>query len=315
MSDDRPNGNDKPHSSTEPDDRSGSSPPLKRAAQRLLTWLARRNGEGSLRESLEEVFEFHEEGARPVSPEERLMLLNIVKFAELDAEDVMVPRADIVAVDMTTPFDTLLPLFAEKGHSRLPVYKGTLDDMVGMIHIKDVLRAVAERAEGQPAPEIKDLKRTVLFIPPSVPVTDLLLKMRTTRIHLALVVDEFGGTDGLVTIEDLVEEIVGEIEEDRGPESEPVLEETAAGEYETDARLPVKELEAELALSLLDEELEEDIDTVGGLVVSLAGRVPERGEVITHEGGVEFQVVDADPRRLKRLKIRRITPVSQTAAG
>jgi len=297
--------------SDDSEDRSSNGRSRRSLAHRLLSWLAGRNGEGSLKESLEEIFEYHEEGDRPVTPEEQSMLLNIVEFAELSAEDVMIPRADIVALDASTPFEAVLPLFAEGGHSRLPIYKNNLDDTIGMLHIKDVLKAVADRAEGAPLPAIADLKRPVLFIPPSVPVTDLLLKMRTTRIHLALVVDEYGGTDGLITIEDLVEEIVGEMEEHAGTPGGPMLVPRPGNEYDVDARLPVEDLEKELGMHLLDEDLEEEIDTVGGLVVSLAGRVPGRGEVITHEAGPEFEVLDADPRRLKRLRIRRRAPVAQ----
>jgi CBS domain containing-hemolysin-like protein len=295
------------------EDRSSASRPPRSVLQRLVTWLRGRNGDGSLRESLEEIFEYHEEGDRPVTQEERLMLLNIVQFAELSAEDVMVPRADIVGLDVATPFEDVLPLFAEGGHSRLPIYKNNLDDIIGMLHIKDVMKALADRETGKSFPQLVDIKRPVLFIPPSVPVPDLLLKMRTTRTHLALVVDEYGGTDGLVTIEDLVEEIVGEMEEHDSLGDEPKLEPGTSGDYVADARLPVEELEEELHMSLLDEDWEEEIDTVGGLVVSLAGRVPARGEVISHEAGIEFEVMDADPRRLKRLRIRRVPPVAVAA--
>jgi CBS domain containing-hemolysin-like protein len=295
------------------EDRSSASRPPRGLLQRLVTWLRGRNGDGSLRESLEEIFEYHEEGDRPVTREERLMLLNIVQFAELSAEDVMVPRADIVALDVTTTFEDVLALFTGGSHSRLPLYRSNLDDIVGMIHIKDILKALAEREAGKPSPQLLDIKRPVLFIPPSVPVPDLLLKMRTTRTHLALVVDEYGGTDGLVTIEDLVEEIVGEMEEHDSPDDEPKLEKGATGDYVADARLPVEDLEEELHMPLLDEDWEEEIDTVGGLVVALAGRVPGRGEVISHEAGIEFEVMDADPRRLKRLRIRRVPPVAVAA--
>ena len=303
---------DDPQVSEDSEDRSSASRPSRSVLQRLTAWL-RGRGDSSLRESLEEIFEYHEEGDRPVTPEERLMLLNIVQFAELSAEDVMVPRADIVALDAQTPFDEVLPLFSEAGHSRLPIYRETLDDIIGMIHIKDVMKAVAERKARSAVPKLLDIKRPVLFVPPSVPVTDLLLKMRTTRIHLALVVDEYGGTDGLVTIEDLVEEIVGEMEELEDLSSEPQLEKRSDTEYDADARLPVEDLEKALGMSLLDEDWEEDIDTLGGLVVQLAGRVPGRGEVITHDAGIEFEVVDADPRRLKRLRIRRVTPLAEAA--
>ena len=263
---------DDTQTSEDSEDRSSASRPARSVLQRLLAWL-RGRGDSSLRESLEEIFLYHEEGDRPVTKEERSMLLNIVQFAELSAEDVMVPRADIVALDAQTRFDDVLPLFAEAGHSRLPIYRETLDDIIGMIHIKDVMKAVTERKAGAAPPQLLDIKRPVLFIPPSVPVTDLLLKMRTTRIHLALVVDEYGGTDGLVTIEDLVEEIVGEMEELEGLNAEPQLEKRSDTEYEADARLPVEDLEKALGMSLLDEDWEEEIDTLGGLVVQFSGQV------------------------------------------
>ncbi len=277
---------------------------------RVLDWLAHlrreRNGEGSLRESLEEVIEEHEEdGEAPISPDERLMLLNILSLGEISADDVMIPRADIVAVEVDTPFDELVRVFRDASHSRLPVYRKTLDDVLGMVHIKDVLAALADAPVKGP-PVLRDICRPTLFVPPSMPVLDLLRKMRLAHIHMALVVDEYGGTDGLITIEDLVEEIVGEIEDEHDTGVEPRVVPRPGGGYEADARAPIAALEAQLKLDLLDEERDEDIDTLGGLVVALAGRVPDRGEVVTHPAGIEFEVVDADPRRIKRLRIRRV---------
>jgi len=276
---------------------------------RVIDWLSHlrreRNGEGSLRESLEEVIEDHEgDGEAPISPDERLMLLNILSLGEVSADDVMVPRADIVAVETDSSFDDLVRVFRDASHSRLPVYRKTLDDVLGMVHIKDVLTALADAPMEGP-PSLRDICRPILFVPPSMPALDLLRKMRLAHIHMALVIDEYGGTDGLITIEDLVEEIVGEIEDEHDTGVEPRVVPRPGGGYEADARARVAVLEEHLGLDLLDEDRDEDIDTLGGLVVSLAGRVPDRGEVIVHPAGIEFEVVDADPRRIKRLRVRR----------
>lgn len=278
--------------------------------ERLLSWRWWRrnpnNGDFSLRESLEEAIEEHEEGEAPISADERLMLLNVLALDERSVNDVMVPRADIVAVNIDLSFADLVRAFNEASHSRLPLFRGSLDHVVGMIHIKDVLKRLAVRGEEQALPGLDEIKRQTLFVPPSMPVVDLLRKMRSTHIHLAMVIDEYGGTDGLVTIEDLVEEIVGEIEDEHDVGEEPRVAPRADGRYDADARAPVEALEAYLDIDLLPEERDEDIDTLGGLVVSLVGRVPDRGEVITHSAGIEFEVVDADPRRLKRLRISHV---------
>ena len=282
---------------------------------RIRSWIRSRwrdrNGESSLRESLEEVIEEHDEGEAPFSADERSMLLNILTLDELSIADVMVPRADVVAIDIDTPFDGLVQVFHDASHSRLPVYRDSLDDVVGMVHIKDALPVVA-RASGGAKSGIKAIMRTILYAPPSMPVLDLLRKMRSTHIHMALVIDEYGGTDGLVTIEDLVEEIVGEIEDEHDTGVEPKVTPRSDGTFDADARASVEALEEHIKIDLLPEDRDEDIDTLGGLVVSLIGRVPDRGEVITHAAGIEFEVVDADPRRLKRLRIRQTRPPAET---
>ncbi len=251
-----------------------------------------------------------EDPAQPPAPEEAAtggrsaMIQRVIAFSDKRVEDVMVPRADIVAVDSQTPLDELLDMFRRDGHSRMPVYREHLDDPLGMIHIKDVVGLLAgDRDAGEEGgPVIPGLKREILFAPPSMAVTDLLLKMQTTRIHLALVIDEFGGTDGLVTIEDLVEQIVGEIHDEHDDEDEPHLSRLDGGALDADARVEVNRLEAELNVPLT-EELAEEVDTLGGLVVSLAGRVPQRGEVIVHPKGFDFLITEADARRLRRLTI------------
>ncbi|MBF0333952.1 MAG: HlyC/CorC family transporter, partial [Alphaproteobacteria bacterium] len=255
-----------------------------------------RNGE-SVRDTLDELIEEREDAEIPIDDHERLLLANILHLRDVTAYDVMVPRADIVAMDAKTPFRDLLETFARVGHSRLPIYRGTLDDVIGMIHIKDVLALVES---GKPF-HLPKLLRKVIFISPSMRVLDLLLEMRLKRNHMALVVDEYGGIDGLVTIEDLVEQIVGEIEDelDRQPEADMVVR--ADGVIEADARTPIEDFE-EMVGPMLSEDEREDIDTLGGLVFALAGRIPGRGELIGHPAGLEFEVVDADPRRIKRLR-------------
>ena len=212
----------------------------------------------------------------------------------------MVPRADIVAAREGVALDELVALFNEASHSRLPVFRETLDDVIGMVHIKDLLGLWDK---SQPL-AMSELVRAVLFVPPSMPVLDLLLQMQATHIHMALIVDEYGGTDGLATIEDLVEEIVGEIEDEHDRLEAPQVVELPDGTLELDARTPIDDLEQRIGCNLLPEERDEDVETVGGLVFSLLGRVPRRGELMSHPAGVEFEVVDADARRVKRVRVR-----------
>jgi CBS domain containing-hemolysin-like protein len=188
----------------------------------------------------------------------------------------------------------------EQEHSRVPVYRETLDDVIGFVHVKDILPAVAEHREVKLAP----LLRKLLFVAPSLPILDLLVQMRQARTHIAMVVDEFGGIDGLVTIEDLIEEIVGEIEDEHDEAGGPSLVERADGTLVADARTPIEVLEDRQGIALRPAGDQEEVDTLGGLVSTLAGRVPKRGEVIAHPSGIEFEVLDADPRRIKRLRVR-----------
>ena len=279
----------------------GGSSSLARWASNLMALI--RGKEPSLREFLEDVIEEHGDNKGDMTSEERLMLLNIVSLRELDISDVMVPRADIVAIDIDTPFDDMVQVFKQATHSRLPLFRDTLDDVIGMVHIKDVVGALA--GEGaDTVPRIADIKRRVLFVPPSMEVIDLLLNMRVNRIHMALVIDEYGGTDGLVTIEDLIEQIVGEIEDEHDEQTGPLIKQRADGVLDVDARAPVVDLEAVINVDVLPDDRDEEVDTVGGLVFTLAGRVPVRGEVIAHESGIEFEVIEADARRLKRLRVR-----------
>jgi CBS domain containing-hemolysin-like protein len=251
-----------------------------------------------------------------LSAQERSMLRRILRFGKLTVEDVMVPRADIIAVDDTVTIDELMRVFRQAEHSRLPVFHETLDDPRGMIHIRDLMSwitAEAERGEGDGLDLSRvDLKRSVavlgitrelLYVPASMSVLDLLLKMQTTRLHLALVVDEYGGTDGLVSIEDLVEEVVGDIADEHDVEDEPLIRSDPRLGTVADARMPIEELAKHLGLELVPEGLEEEIDTLGGLVFSIAGRIPARGELVRHPSGIAFEVLEADPRRIKKLRI------------
>lgn len=251
-----------------------------------------------------------------LSAQERAMLLRILRFGSLTVEDVMVPRADIVAVDDSITIEELLRIFRKSEHSRLPVYRETLDDPRGMIHIRDLMCWITEEANGGRSDRIElgevDLARTIrsiaiarelIYVPASMSVLDLLLKMQTAQLHLALVVDEYGGTDGLVSIEDLVEEVVGEIADEHDVEDKPMLQDDPRLGLVADARIPIEELEEHLGVQLVTEEQEEDIDTLGGVVFTLTGRVPARGELVHHASGLEFEVLEADPRRIKRLRI------------
>jgi magnesium and cobalt transporter len=284
---------------------------LKRLAQAL-----RGGSAHSIRESLEEVIEESERQTAALSPQERLMLSNLLKFGELRVDDVMVPRADIVAVEEKTPLPQLIADFRAAQHSRLPVYRETLDDPLGLVHIKDIFALLEPMPDGSlkcPDVPIAKVKRELLFVPPSMPAHELLLKMQTTHIHLALVIDEYGGTDGLVSIEDLIEEIVGDIDDEHDVEESPQLHVRDDG-YDADARLDLEDFKEQTGIALAPEEGDEEIDTLGGLVVSLVGRVPQRGEIIHHPSGFDFEIVEADPRRVKKLRLRRI-PAPSAGAG
>ena len=294
------------------DDSADSSSPRRNGATRTQSpahgganggpfgWLRRklglRNGGDSLRDTIEELIEQEDTDELPET-DELVMLRNILNLRDLAARDVMVPRADIAAVRIDTSLDELVRLMGTTAHSRMPVYRDTLDDVIGMVHIKDVLGS--QESEGPF--QLSNIVRRALFVAPSMPILELLLQMRANRIHMALVVDEFGGIDGLITIEDLVEEIVGEIE-DEHDEAPPSLTERPDGSYFADARVEIEDFEQKVGVFVTAEE-RDDVDTLGGLVFALADRIPARGEVIRHGSGVEFEILDADPRRIKRLKV------------
>ena len=268
----------------------------------LRTLLFGDEGEATLRDQIEDVIESHE-GAVPavgdLTPVERQMLRNLLHFGERTADDVSVPRGEIIAVPNTISFVELVAAFAEAGHSRLPVYEGSLDACIGMVHIKDVFTL---QVSGAPAPEdISSLIRTPLYVPESMGVLDLLARMRADRVHLAIVVDEFGGTEGLVTIEDVVEEIVGEIEDEHDEAVECMLIPLEDGIWDADARAELDEVAetVDVRLGVIDE----DVETLGGLAVALAGRVPQLGEIVQHPSGWRLEVTDSNPRRVNRLRL------------
>jgi len=290
------------------DERSTAQPRplLSELASRLASALKGFRQDSTIRESLEEVIEESDRETKELSSQERLMLANLLKFGETSVADVMVPRADIVAVEEQTSLSELIALFREAQHSRLPIYRETLDDPLGMVHVKDVLALLESGPGGQlrwPQTSIAKLKRDVLFVPGSMPALDLLMRMQSSRNHLALVVDEYGGTDGLVSIEDLVEEIVGDIDDEYDVEEELELTPQPDGVFDADARISLDDFKERAGIDLAFEDIGEDVDTLGGVVVAALGRVPARGEIVSH-GGFEFEILEADPRRVKRLRIR-----------
>ncbi|MBI0433169.1 hemolysin family protein [Roseomonas sp. KE0001] len=287
-----------------------------------LQGLLRRRAAESVRDQVEALVEGrdhneHHEHDGPPRPEldaqERAMLANVLKLRGKTAADVMVPRADIVAMSEDLTLEQAIRLIQREGHSRFPVYREQLDEIVGMVHIKDVFASVGREAPFSMAAVI----RKPLFVVPSIPVLDLLLQMRQARMHLALVVDEYGGIDGLVTIEDLVETITGDISDEHDEDAPPQIVERPDGLIDLDARTPIETFEGRIGPVLTEDEREQDIDTVGGLVFTLAGRVPARGELVSHSSGLEFRVLDADPRRIRRLRVRRpgVNAATQKAAA
>jgi len=283
---------------------------------RVRALLNGRATEPSVRESIAELVQ--EAAAAPqtpgVAPEldrhERALIANVLRLRGFTAGDVMVPRADIVAMRADMTFQQAVEQIRDDGHSRLPVYREQLDDVLGMVHIKDVYAFVGRPEEFS----LEKILRRPLMVPAQIPVLDLLLQMRQARMHLALVVDEYGGIDGLVTIEDLVETITGDIADEHDEIEAPMLVERPDGTLDIDGRLPVEDFEQRLGHVLTPTEREADIDTVGGLVFTLAGRVPARGEVIGHPSGIEFRILEADPRRIRRVRVRRAVAPARAAA-
>lgn len=276
--------------------------------KRLIRKITGQDAEAAaIRESLEEVIEESERESPDFSAQERVLMGNLLRFGELKVADVMVPRAEIIAVDESIELSALLKLFREAQHSRLPVFRDTLDDPTGLIHIKDVLGLIKLQPNGAswpwPNTNISAMLRPLLFAPPSMRALDLLLKMQASHTHLALVIDEYGGTDGLVSIEDLIEQIVGDIADEHDEVTATLKPD--GDSWIADARLDLDDFKAQTGhdFKVKDGDVEPDIDSLGGLVVSLLGRVPERGEIVSHPDGSEFQILDADPRRVRKLRV------------
>nr|WP_246495471.1 hemolysin family protein [Ameyamaea chiangmaiensis] len=270
----------------------------------MLGLFSRRRPEQSLRESIESLVQEVEAAGGGEEPEldrqERALIANVLRLRGSTAGDVMVPRADITAMAVNITLDEALATMRRENHSRMPVYREHLDDIVGMIHVKDLVAYVGT----SDAFDIEKLLRQPLLIVPQVPVLDLLLQMRLRHVHLALVVDEYGGIDGLVTIEDLIETIVGDISDEHDEPVEDMMTTRRDGAYDIDARLPLDLLEKRIGPFLTEPEREAEIETVGGLVFHLAGHVPTRGEVLTQESGLVFRVLEADARHIRRVRMR-----------
>jgi magnesium and cobalt transporter len=280
---------------------------------RVRSLLGRKAPEPTLRESIAELMQEAADAPEAAAPpseldrHERLLIANILRLRETTADDVMIPRADIVAMRSDLTLEQAIEQIRGDGHSRLPVYREQLDDIIGMVHVKDVFAYV-----GRPeAFSLEAILRKPLMVAPRMRVLDLMLQMRQQRMHMALVVDEYGGIDGLVTIEDLVETITGDIADEHDDEETPMVTERPDGALDLNARLPVAAFEERMGPILSEDERDADIDTVGGLVFTLAGRVPAKGEVISHPSGLEFRILDADARRIRKLRARRT--VSQAA--
>jgi CBS domain containing-hemolysin-like protein len=285
-----------------------------RLLDRLAKWFKPDEEAETVRNVIEELIEERIEESPSgdgdvIDSNERLLLGNVLRLRDVSAADIMVPRADILAVEAESPVVDVLRFLVKEGHSRVPVYRETLDDVIGMVHIKDLAILLFDQAgaSGQtlPAPKLADVTRKVLFVSPAARVLDLLLEMRMSRIHMAVVVDEYGGVDGLVTIEDVVEQIVGNIEDEHDTDDAPRMTDRPDGSIVADARVELSEFEARFGAIFTEAEKETN-DTLGGLVIGLAGRVPGRNELIRHPSGIEFEILDSDPRRVRRLRVRNI---------
>ena len=292
-----------------------------------------------LRESLEVVIDSHaqETGEPGMADDARSMLGNLLGFSDLRVDDLMVPRADIDAIEESSTLRALLDSFTTANHSRLPVFRESLDEVVGFIHVKDFLRWMTTRGKMRktknstvaglslPASDLSNtlkqhhgLLRDVLYVPPSMPASDLLIKMRDSRVHLAIVVDEYGGTDGLVSFEDIVEAIIGDIADEHDADDEArLIKKQAENVYLADARIAIATLDTMFKVDLLSEDQEDEADTLAGLLFEISGRIPTRGEIIKHPSGLEFEITDSDQRRVKRVRIhvKKPEPASDELKG
>lgn len=279
--------------------------------RRFARFLTRRAGADG---AVEDVLREREDAGEPMTPAQQSMVMRAARFDQLKVIDVMRARAEIVAIEIGASLGEAARAFSESQHSRLPVYGETLDDPQGFVHVRDVMALLAPSEEGDTRAKFSDralsrIKRDILFVPASMTLSTLFLKMQSSRIHLALVVDEYGGTDGIVSMEDLVEQIVGAIEDEHDVDPSLVIE-RPGGAFEVDGRAPIDQLEAKLSASLALPEHEDEFDTAAGLAVALAGRVPQRGEILHHPAGFDVEIADADPRRVKRIRVKRASDTS-----
>lgn len=291
--------------------------PRRRAS--LLRTLARRlvrilGGTGA---DVADELSAREDRGETIEVAQKDMILKAARFDTLRVSDVMRPRADIVAIEADATLGEAVRQFSTSQHSRLPIYRDTLDEPLGLVHVRDVLALLGPGENGEPRAKFSDklltrIKRDILCVPPSMRLAALLLKMQSSRSHLALVIDEYGGTDGLVSMEDLVEQIVGEIEDEHDEDGSLIQVRGAA--VEADGRADIEALQAALGLEMDLPDHEDDFDTAAGLTVALAGRVPQRGEIIRHPAGLDIEVMDADPRRVKRVRIHRVEPPPEPVA-
>ncbi len=259
-----------------------------------------KKGGESLRETIEELIqETPEESDSSLNEEEKTLLSNVLALRDLTVEDAMVPRAEIISVEDTITREEFTKIMAQHPFTRVPVFHQNLDDLKGFVHVKDIALLSAKKKF-----DLSKVVQPVLFVPPSMRLIDLLLQMRATLIPMAFVVDEYGGVDGLVTAWDIVREILGDLQEDHTPEVSAMIAKSKDGSYQVDARLEIEEFEKEIGPLLTDEEREEDIDTIGGLVLYLAGRMPDRREVFAHDSGAEFEILEATPRRIHRVRVK-----------
>ncbi|GBR70377.1 hemolysin/magnesium/cobalt transporter CorC/HlyC [Acetobacter tropicalis NRIC 0312] len=286
----------------------------------LFSFFSRKKNAPGLRSSIAALVqqaadESEEETADGEKPEldrqERALIANILRLRNISADDVMVPRPDIVAMSVSISLDDALAMMRRENHSRMPVYRDQLDDIVGMIHVKDLIAYVGTSE----AFNLEALLRQPLMVAPQIPVLDLMLQMRQRQTHMALVIDEYGGIDGLVTIEDLIETIVGDISDEHDEPAATLIVERPDGSFDVDARCPVEEFERQIGPILTPSEKEAEIETIGGLVFRMAGHVPTRGEVLTHENGYVFRVLDADARHIRRVRLRKLPNAPEKPAG
>jgi CBS domain containing-hemolysin-like protein len=308
---------------------------IKKPARLGRLWRAFGAKNGGIEQTIDTALESHAEetGSSASARDARSMMRNVIGFSDKRVKDLMVPRVNIVAISEASTMREMLEQFIEANHSRLPVYRESLDDIAGMVHVKDFLRWMTgkgkrRKARGTvetglqlPAKELSStvsqhgsLRREVLFVPPSMPAPDLLLKMKASHIHLAIVVDEYGGTDGIVSLEDLVEQIIGDISDEHDTDDDDMLTRVDEKSYVANAQIEIQRLEDLLGVKLLPEDKEDEADTLAGLVFELAGRVPIRGEIIRHDNGMEFEIMDSDARRIRRVRIH-VHPLGQSGAA